>query len=237
MKLVAVSQRVDIYPDRNERRDALDQRVGAFLLAAGFLPIPVPNIQCLAAGKGTLSQDSLNVWLEAVDPQALVISGGNDIGTCVERDQTENRLLGYAREQNLPVLGVCRGMQMMGLWAGAGLRSVTGHVCTRHQLEGEISGEVNSYHNHALTECPRGFVSLAKSRDGEIEAIRHRQLPWEGWMWHPEREKKFDPRDILRLNALFLPKLRDFKLSAEESTDSDRNEQIRSKSLVKDSRA
>jgi len=43
VKVVAVSQRVDDYPDRNERRDVLDQRLIEFLLAAGYLPIPVPN--------------------------------------------------------------------------------------------------------------------------------------------------------------------------------------------------
>ena len=32
------------------------------------------------------------------------------------------------------------------------------------------------------------FIELAKSDDGNIEAIRHRELPWEAWMWHPERE-------------------------------------------------
>ena len=82
VKLVAVSQRVDVYLDRNERRDALDQRLGAFLLVAGFLPVPIPNIFTWAAGEGALMQGSFNAWLETIGPQALVLSGGNDIGTC-----------------------------------------------------------------------------------------------------------------------------------------------------------
>ena len=215
MKLVAVSQRVDIYLDRNERRDALDQRLCAFLLSAGLLPVAIPNVFYVATGEDALRGSSFNAWLEAIGPRALVLSGGNDVGTCEERDQTERRLLDYAKEYRLPVLGICRGMQMMGLWAGVDLKSVTGHVCTRHQIHGEISGEVNSYHNLALAKCPRGFKSLAKSRDGQIEAIRHQNLPWEGWMWHPEREKIFDPRDTLRLRGLFFPKLR----SAQELTE------------------
>jgi N5-(cytidine 5'-diphosphoramidyl)-L-glutamine hydrolase len=202
MKLVAVSQRVDLYLDRNERRDALDQRLGAFLLAAGFLPVPIPNILQSTAGGGA-TEGSFNAWLEAIDPQALLLSGGNDIGTCGKRDQIESRLLNHARKCNMPVLGVCRGMQMMGVWAGASLRAVTGHVCARHQLDGEISGEVNSYHNLALTKCPPGFECLAESSDGEIEAIRERSLPWEGWMWHPERDVPFHPRDIQRVQKLF----------------------------------
>lgn len=205
MNLVAVSQRVDVYVDRNERRDALDQRLGAFLLVAGFLPAPLPNCFYLASSKGATIKGSFNAWLEAIHPQAFVLSGGNDIGSCGERDQTEGWVLDYAKESNLPVLGVCRGMQMLGVWAGASLKSVTGHVCARHQLDGEISGDVNSYHDLALTECPPGFEVLAKSGDCEIEAIRHRELPWEGWMWHPEREKIFRSGDVTRLRALFCP--------------------------------
>ena len=206
MNLVAVSQRVDVCLDRNERRDVLDQRMGTFLLTAGFLFVPIPNVFYLVPpGKDAVGLNSLDTWLEAIGPQAFVLSGGNDIGACSERDETESKLLDYASKRNLPVLGVCRGMQMIGMWAGASLRSVTGHACVRHQLDGEISGEVNSYHNFALTQCPPGFVTLARSSDGEIEAIRHRQMPWEGWMWHPERENIFDVRDILRLRALFCP--------------------------------
>ena len=44
MKIVAVSQRVDVLQDKKERRDALDQNIGPFLIACGFFAIPVPNI-------------------------------------------------------------------------------------------------------------------------------------------------------------------------------------------------
>ena len=43
MRVVAVSQRVDTYPKRNEQRDALDQRLTKLLISIGLLPIPVPN--------------------------------------------------------------------------------------------------------------------------------------------------------------------------------------------------
>lgn len=203
MKIVAVSQRVSVYPDRNERRDALDQRLITFLSVAGFVPVPVPNVLYVPTPEGTLSINNLNVWLERVYPEAIVLSGGDDIGTCRERDMTEDRLLDYARRRGLPMLGVCRGAQMMGVWAGAGLKAVLGHVYTHHQLTGEISGEANSYHNYALDECPPDFMVLARSEDGQIEAIRHEKLPWEGWMWHPEREENFNSRDIQRIKALF----------------------------------
>lgn len=194
MKVVAVSQRVDMYPQRSETRDALDQRLVGFLLGAGFIPVPVPN---------GLPPVSLDHWLAAVSPQALVLSGGNDIGQCPARDLVEAQLLDHARSGNLPVLGICRGMQMLGHWSGGELKPVTGHVRTRHRLSGRIVAEVNSYHNLALADCPQGFEVLARSEDGEIEAIRHLQLPWEGWMWHPEREADFAEHDIQRIKQLF----------------------------------
>jgi putative glutamine amidotransferase len=94
-------------------------------------------------------------------------------------------------------------MQLLGHRWLTPLIEVSGHVRTRHQLSGEIQGEANSYHGLALADCPHDYRVLARSEDGGIEAIRHRQWPWEGWMWHPEREPAFDQRDLLRLRSLF----------------------------------
>lgn len=195
MKVVVISQRVDTHPERGESRDALDQRLIAFVLAAGFIPVPVPN--------RWQTPDDLDRWLTAVNPQAIMLSGGNDIGQCPARDLTESRLLEHARARHLPLVGICRGMQMLAHGFGISLKPVTGHVRTRHQLSGQIVAEVNSYHTLALADCPPGFEVLARSEDGEIEAIRHLQLPWQGWMWHPERESDFAAHDLQRLQQLF----------------------------------
>jgi gamma-glutamyl-gamma-aminobutyrate hydrolase PuuD len=202
VKLVAMSQGVMVHPDRNERRDTLDQRLSAFLSSVGYLPIPVPN-GLVPATTGHSDLDPVSTWMAGVNAHAVVLSGGKDIGTCPDRDLTESRLLDYAKANRLPALGICRGMQMMGVWSGINLKPVTGHVRTRHSLRGEVSDDVNSFHNLALADCPPDFVVIALSEDGSIEAIRHTSLPWEGWMWHPEREETFAAHDIRRLKMLF----------------------------------
>lgn len=204
MKRVAVSQIVEKVANSGETRDALDQRLNDFVGQAGFISVPVPNLsEKLMAQEGGLKFRMLSEWINAVQPDAVLLSGGQDIGQSSGRDQTERKLLDFAKSANVPVLGICRGAQMMADYAGSGLHSVTGHAGIRHNVFGEISGEVNSYHNFSPAECPRGYRVLARSENGEIEAIAHETLNWEGWMWHPEREDVFSVRDLQRVRELF----------------------------------
>lgn len=196
---MVVSQRVDWVETRGEARDALDQRLVDWLLQVGVLAVPVPNV---LQGQGVLVE-----WLASIAPQAVVLSGGNDIGTCPERDATEIALLDYAGDHDLPLLAICRGMQMMACYAGATLQPVNGHAATRHSLQvpasfNDLPTEVNSYHDWALNGCPAGYEIIASASDGILEAIRHLNRPWEGWMWHPERETPFGTTDIERARSL-----------------------------------
>ena len=200
MKTVVVSQRVDNYVERNEIRDALDQKLTLWLSQAGYIVIPVPNQLAFVP---TAPEIGFHDWINSIKPDAIVLSGGNDIGEFIERDNLERALLIYARHLKIPVLGLCRGMQMMAVVAGVELKPVAGHVCKRHRLKGQITDEVNSYHHLALSRCPTDYTVLASSDDNQIEAIQHQHLPWQGWMWHPERELIFSDKDTQRLKALF----------------------------------
>ena len=158
MKRVVVSMRIDELADRDERRDAVDQKLIRFIISAGFMPVLVSN--SLVEIGGTDENGDLVRFLDEVDPVGVVLSGGNDVGSCEDRDLTERILLDYALNRGLPALGICRGMQMMGVYFGESLVEVSGHVRTRHLLGGEVNRNVNSYHNLGLSGCPDGFDVL-----------------------------------------------------------------------------
>ena len=206
-KVVGITQRVDKVESYDEYRDALDQKLVDWVVQSGFIPVPVPNtlIDTTLPDSG---QPILDNWLTAVKIDAILLSGGNDIGDIKQRDLTEEYLLSWAEKNRKPVLGICRGMQMIGVYAGSNLIKADGHVGTHHQLQiknthgQSLSGLVNSYHHLVLDSCPDKFQILAESEDGKIEAMMHKELPWEGWMWHPEREDQFVKNNQKRFKKL-----------------------------------
>ena len=152
----------------------------------------------------------------------LVISGGSDVDPAryghaahpqtqsphPDRDAWELALLQQAEAVGLPVLGICRGMQVMAVHAGGALEQhlpdVVGH--DEHSPGGDAFGwvsvttvdgslvqglvgstmQVNCHHHQAVTDHP-GLVVTARAADGTVEAVEDPERPfWLGVQWHPE---------------------------------------------------
>ena len=190
MKLIAVTQRVDVSSPHGERRDALDQRWSLFLAQCGLVAVPLPNNPELAAE-----------IVRRVAVQGLLLTGGNTLacygGDAPERDRTEDHLLTLASERDLPVIGVCRGMQMIQHWSAVQLVRVSGHVTPEHEIQLNGRSEiVNSYHDYGATDSVPDLIVQARSTDGVVEAVRHRKHRVCGMMWHPERYAAFPASDV-----------------------------------------
>jgi putative glutamine amidotransferase len=193
---VLVTQRVDVVASRGERRDALDQRMSAFLAAAGAMPVPVPNDPVVALA-----------LYRSLPAAGLLLSGGTDLvalgGDAPERDATERALVREAREARRGVLGVCRGMQFLVHEAGGVLARVEGHVASRHGLSGDGPAEVNSFHAWGVAALPPGWRAQAWAPDRTVEMAATDDGRTVAIMWHPERELCFDAADLQLARRLF----------------------------------
>ncbi len=197
MKTVAVTQRVTAISSYGERRDCLDQAWSRFIAACGLLPLTVPNVP--------------DVALALSESQAVcgvILTGGNDLvvlgGDAPERDATEAALLDFAEARRLPVIGVCRGMQLIQHRHAVPMRRVEGHVAgsQRIRIDGKPA-EVNSFHHFGAVETRDPLQVWAISDDGVIKAVRHASKPITGIMWHPERTVPFSSSDIALFRAIF----------------------------------
>lgn len=194
-KCIAVTQRVENIEAIGERRDALSQEWTGLAGACGFLPLLLPN-----------HLPAVRELLEDWRPDGIILTGGNDLaaygGNAPERDALEQFLIQYSAEEKIPLLGVCRGMQMILNQFGAKLRKVEGHVRMEHLLSN--GDEVNSFHSWGAVECQRPLTPEAWSADGVLEAVSHQDFPWiHGIMWHPERYHPMRERDIQLIKEVF----------------------------------
>lgn len=190
MKLIAVTQRVDKILSYGEERDALDEKWTQFLIICGYIPLLVPN-----------NVEAAKMLLKHVRVDGIILTGGNNLvkygGDAPQRDETERYLISYAIEKNIPLVGVCRGMQIVQDYFNVVLSKVEGHVAVKHEvLLDEKRRKKNSYHGYASFVSTDELYVIAKAEDNVIEAIQHREHKIYALMWHPERNSPFEKEDI-----------------------------------------
>lgn len=197
MKKIFITQRVQIIDGYNERRDCLDQKWNELLMECGLLPVIIPN-----------SLETVNNIIENIKPNGILLTGGNDLirygGDANERDQLEYMLIDYAITNDIPLLGVCRGMQIILDYFGVPLVKVKNHVTKSHTIKSSSEEKkVNSYHNFGALECSDELKVIFRSDDKVIEQIEHKDYNINGIMWHPERYYPFRSEDISFIRKVF----------------------------------
>lgn len=144
---------------------------------------------------------------------AIILSGGDDIGIYPVRDETENQIIGYAQSLNIPIFGVCRGLQILISNFGGKFHDKVDerHVASHHNIKYSEymkdfhkcpTKQVNSYHKIKIIDSGR-LLPLAYDDDGFIEAAFLPEHNFLGVMWHPERCDPFDEADISCIRNLF----------------------------------
>ncbi|MFH1386567.1 MAG: gamma-glutamyl-gamma-aminobutyrate hydrolase family protein [bacterium] len=206
-KIIGVSTRVVENNDYKEARDCLGHDWVKLLEASGYQFILIPNNL----------RDPLG-YLSNFNFSGFILTGGDDVLTAkksfLKRNKTEEKIMRYAIKNNLPLLGVCRGMQFINLYFKGKIADVADHVRVLHRIKiGDntfvkalktSSLDVNSYHEKGITDQTIGKNLKPWARAGEtIEGLYHQKLKIAGIMWHPERNKKISKTDMRLFEHLF----------------------------------
>ena len=196
---IGITLRVTDANRYKETRDALSHDWVDYIyeILPQSLLIPIPNNLLF-----------IDQWLFGLGLDALVLSNGNDIGEYRKRDETERVAIRFAIKHKLPIIGFCRGLQMINEFFGGeltnDLKNTTsvGHVATNHAVDiidqsfqklfNVDKLNVNSFHNCGITEhqLAHSLKPFAVSPDKVVEGLMHEELPILAIQWHPERDNQ-----------------------------------------------
>lgn len=193
MKKIGITLRIENFEKYGEKRDTISHEWVQYLSKKNIIPIFIPN-----------NLSNLNLFLNTMKFDGIILSGGDNPGEFLERDKTEKELLDYGIRENIPIIGICRGLQVINNYFGGKIEldNTKTHVKTNHEVN--ITDDefkklfysnkitVNSFHNNILLEKNLGAelkVFAKSNHDNTIEGISHQKFPIMGVMWHPEREK------------------------------------------------
>jgi putative glutamine amidotransferase len=213
-----------------EGRVALDHDVLHSVLLAGGVPYILPYSKDLSV---------IDEIVQHID--GLVLSGGVDIDPTFfgeepipglgeimpERDALELALIEKTLGANLPILAICRGVQILNVAAGGNMyqdlysqksgllqhsqRAPQTHLShfvrtqegtLLHSISDCTQFKVNSFHHQAVKDPAPGFISSAASSDGVVEAIESQHHFFVlGVQWHPEHLTSVDETSKRIFNA------------------------------------
>lgn len=212
--IIAITSSMDLNPNRlNDNRTMVSLDYSNSVINSGGIPVILPIT------------DNFEVIKEQVKYfDGLILSGGGDpdpnlygedclqeLGDITpERDTFELAILEEFLKTKKPILGICRGLQLMNVFYGGTLYQDIKYVDTNIQhkqkwladlpthdiniLENNILFEIfgkkartNSFHHQMIKDLGRELTSIATANDGVIEAIQNKNyLFFYGVQWHPE---------------------------------------------------
>ena len=131
-----------------------------------------------------------------IDCNGIILSGGGDLYTFKKnrinflRDNFEKKIIDLAIKNNIPLLAVCRGYQLVGQKFKFKLKKINSHVNNHHFIRSQDKKQkikVNSYHKFAVIKLNSDFEKLFSHDDGSIEICQSKKRGILCFMFHPER--------------------------------------------------